>query len=833
MRRTHGAFWWPLILAIGACGTKPTSEPEVSMTTSALTSSVTGSTTASPARGTSLPLNSTATPVIAPGTAVNFRTPLINVPGMSNATGISPPDTNGDVGPNHFVQMVNSTPGGSHFTVYDKSGTPVSSAVSNVPLGQLVNTTGACATGVGDPLVNYDRQANRWIMLQIGSSGSTDPDDPDEVNDPDAGDSGDPDGGGTNPQFPNRHLCIYVSDGGDPTALDHWALYDFDLGAMTDASGNPAPGGFPDYPHLAIWPDAYYVTTNDLDPNNQVGVYALQRSAMLAGTTAAIQRFVIPSNNGPSAYQPATPADLDSARLPPAGAPGMIIRRSDDEIDNPPGNPNQDQIEIWNVHADFTTPANSTLTGPTIVATADFNINVCSLFLFADCADQPTVVVNGTPITQRLSDVGSLVVPWRVQYRNFGDHESLVGDFDVNDGAGNPEPHWFELRRTGGLTGSWSLVQEQTYKPNTNDRWMGGISMDQSGNIALGYSLSSTTLFPGINYTGRQSTDALGNMTVAEATIAVGGGAQIGSDRWGDYSAMNVDPNDDCTFWYTTEYYATTSATGWATRIAAFRFPFPACFPPADVCVRTTNSLAIRDRAQVNRGTLANGVLANSGPVALTVGVNGVVADVLSASSVSLADRAAVNGLIQTGGTLSRGNQTTVSGTITQNSAPTLPPPIDISGVVFPPTTVDVTVPNNQQLSRPPGGYHTVTVFAGGRLLLTTGRYFFDSLDIEPTARVQVDETNGPVLIFVRTHLTYHGRIALANGQPATVFLGYLGSDQVTLTDLFNGTLVAPAASLSLGSDGQLSFRGQFVARNFELTPASVLTCDSSATADL
>jgi subtilisin-like proprotein convertase family protein len=162
---------------------------------------------------------------------------------------------------------------------------------------------------------------------------------------------------------------------------------------------------------------------------------------------------------------------------------------------------------------------------------------------------------------------------WRLAYRNFGTHESLVVNHTVDaNGAGLAGVRWYELRDPGG---SPFIYQQGTYAPDGNHRWMGSISMDRDGNIALGYSASSTSLFPSIRYTGRLASDPLGTLPQGEATLQAGGGSQTNADspRWGDYSMMGIDPTDDCTFWYTQEYYSRTSSGTWQTRIGAFKFP--------------------------------------------------------------------------------------------------------------------------------------------------------------------------------------------------------------------------------------------------------------------
>jgi hypothetical protein len=504
------------------------------------------------------------------------------------------------------------------------------------------------------------------------------------------------------------------------------------------------------------------------------------------------------------------------------------VRKVDDEALSPPGNtPNADSLEIWELRPNFTTPANSTLTGPTTVPIQDFDQNIASLALFNDAVDQP-----GT--SQKLSVIGSLVgAEWRVQYRNFGGFESLVGNFDVDAGNDDPAPHWFELRRSNGS--AWSVREEQTFVPDgvgTNDRWMGSAAMDGSGNIALGYSISSATLFPSIRYSGRRATDPLGTLQTTEGNIVTGSASQTDFDRWGDYSSLNVDPADDCTFWYTSMYYAAAGSTR-STQVAAFGFPFPACTPASAACVYATQSAAVRDRARINRGTLPIGALVNSGSGLTEIGVQANTGDILSIGNVTLHDRAVVNGVVQTQGTIAPGSNIVVTGGSTQHATLNLPPPLDISSVVFPaPTGGVVTVNPDQTASRPPGSYAAVTVYSRARLRLTAGRYFFTSLDLEPLARLEVDESAGPVVIFVKSSLIYRGSIVTPANVLATIFLGYTGTQAVTLEAPFNGTFVAPNASLMLGVDTSIQFRGQYVAKTFELRPDSVITCDTSASND-
>jgi len=431
--------------------------------------------------------------------------PDLNFEGMPY-TGVHPPDTVGEVGPNHYIQMVNSTVGTS-VSIYDKGGSLVTGPFALDSLG-----SGACASGHGDPIVLYDGLADRWLMSEFASIGN--------------------------------HLCVYVSQSPDPIA-GGWYWYDF-----------PTPN-FPDYPKYAVWPDAYYVSSNESLP----AVYALDRQRMLLGQAATYQRFTAPPLGG-FPFQALIPSDLDGATPPPAGAPNYFMRHRDDEVHNPGSNdPSQDFVEVWELDVDFITPANSSFTGPLNIPVAEFDSTLCGLSAFL-CFPQPGTSTRLDPLRE--------VVMWRLQYRNFGSHETLVGNFVVDtNGANHGGIRWFELRKIG--AGAWTLHQEGTFAPDEHHRWLGSIAMDGDGNIAMGYSISSQTVYPGIRYTGRLASDPSGTMPQGEYTVIDGAGSQTGTTRWGDYSSMNVDPSDDCTFWYTNEYMPATG--GWRTRIASFRFP--------------------------------------------------------------------------------------------------------------------------------------------------------------------------------------------------------------------------------------------------------------------
>jgi hypothetical protein len=437
----------------------------------------------------------------APKRAVQTFNLITDFPG-GGFSGVQPPDTVGDVGPNHYIQLINFG-SGTQIRVYDKNGVLLSGPTPLDSLG-----TAQCASGLGDPIVLYDQLADRWLLTEFATSG-------------------------------NR-FCVYVSQTPDPIS-GGWFAYNFQA------------TNFPDYPKYGVWPDAFYVTTNENTP----AIYAFDRNSMLAGTAAALpQRFTAPPLSG-FGFNTLTPADLDGATPPPAGAPGILMRHNDSESHGNPGGP--DTVEIWEFHVDFATPANSTFANVTNVQVSEFDSNTCN-FSFS-CVPQPS----GPPL-----DPLREVIMHRLQYRNFGTHRTLVGNFMTDVGVDQHEVRWFELRQT---TGPWGLFQEGTYGPDLTHRWMGAIAMDGTGNIGLAYNVSSTSVFPGLRFTGRVFSDPTGTMPEPE-TVIEPGTASNSSSRYGDYAAMSIDPVDDCTFWFTGEY---NPATQWSTRIA--KLIFAECVP--------------------------------------------------------------------------------------------------------------------------------------------------------------------------------------------------------------------------------------------------------------
>jgi len=446
--------------------------------------------------------------------SAGFTTPTRNVPGMGY-TSVNPPDTVGDVGPNYFIQSIN-TGGGADVRIWDKAFPP--NVVSTFRMDTL--GTGACANGFGDPVVLYDRQAGRWMITEFAGSGN--------------------------------HLCVYISQTGDPVS-GGWFAYDFNTAS------------FPDYPKYSVWATdvnggagSYIVTANDGGP----GAYALNRGEMLVGGATQFIRLGMPGLPGFSIQGPA-PADPDGPLGPPSGAPAIVMRHRDTELHGSPAAPG-DVLEMWEFQVDWQNTGSSTLTLADNVDVADFDSTTCGT-VFAGCFDQPGTGVRLFPIRE--------VIMNRLQYYNHEDFESLVGNFVVDVGANQGGIRWFELRRSA-PSNPWTTHQEGTFSIGSDNRWMASIAMDQSENIAMGYSVSSTTTFPTLRYTGRLAGDTAGVMTQGENLIHAGT-ASNSSERWGDYAAMGLDPEDDCTFWFTS---MDNTSSNWRTQVVSMVFDQCGCF---------------------------------------------------------------------------------------------------------------------------------------------------------------------------------------------------------------------------------------------------------------
>jgi hypothetical protein len=505
---------------------------------------------------------------IAPPAAI--PAPLVGFEGVNNqdnfnvyAGYVVPPDTEGDVGPNHYVQVVNLL-----FRVFNKSGTaltaPLPISTLFAPLGGLCATTDD-----GDPIVLYDPLADRWLITQFVDAAPA-------------------------------HECVALSRTGDPAGS--YFLYDF---VMPNSKFN-------DYPKFGVWPDAYYMSDNQFDPDFQgAGVFALDRSKMLVGDPTAAYIYFDLEDLDPT-IGGILPSDLDGLTPPSAGAPNVFAYFTATEFGDA-----QDGLRLFSFHADFGNPAASTFTerpeSPVAVAAFDPTMNefddsgpaACSQGIRYDFRDDiPQPDASGLANCRRLDSISDRLM-FRLQYRNFGTHESLVTthSVDVNFSAvGAFTGHkagirYYELRRAL-PAGSFSVNEQASFAPDADHRWMGSAAMDASGDLAVGYSVSGSATFPSIRYAGRLAGDPPNGLAQGEATLQAGGGIQETiTSRWGDYSMLAVDPVDECTFWYTTEYYAASlpGCTGnsprcWQTRIGSFKFPSCATPPRGTLQGAVTDS---------------------------------------------------------------------------------------------------------------------------------------------------------------------------------------------------------------------------------------------------
>src|SRR5882672_7303107 len=454
---------------------------------------------------------------------IGIPVPIISFDGNSNLCGCSPPDPNGAVGPNHVVTMANL-----HFQIFDKSGNSLFGPAANNTLWSGFG--GPCQTeNAGDPVVLYDQLADRWILTQFTANG------------------------------PTFFECVAVSQTSDPTGS--YFRYAISTGS-----------NFPDYPKAGVWPDAYYFSTREFLPNGNfagAGAYALDRVQALAGNpNPTVVGFLAPPTPAYVVGDGLLPSTLDGQTPPPAGSPNFYVGSQDNN--GPYGAPS-DGLTFWKFHYDPGTPGNSTFAMTTTLATQPFNSILGLCGGSRNCIPQPSTA-------NKIDHLGYRQRPlFRLAYRNFGTHESLVTNQSVSAGTGpNGEVsgiRWWELRSPNS---SPVIFQEGTYAPGLTDgihRWMGSIAMNSLGDIALGFSASNDTnpsVFPSVFYTARHDGDPPGQMTLGEGSIKDGTGSQTGSPRWGDYTAIDIDPTDDTTFWYINEYVPTTGSIGWRLRIGAF-----------------------------------------------------------------------------------------------------------------------------------------------------------------------------------------------------------------------------------------------------------------------
>ena len=368
---------------------------------------------------------------------------------------------------------------------------------------------GPCETGNGgDPVVLYDQIAGRWLISQLQF----------------------------NADFTSNQECVAISTSTDATGS--FNRYVFDFGS-----------NFPDFPKFGVWPDAYYFSANIFTMSGGHSSFsgaeacAFDRTAMLAGNPAAAICFPNPAN-----IASLLPSDLDGHALPPTGEPNFFVDIEDST-----------DLNLFRFHVDFAHPMESSFSGPILIPVAPFN-EICTRSASLSCITEPPPGEKVDALGDRLS--------FRLAYRNFGDHESLVVNHTIEGGA-LAGVRLYEIRNPR-ITPT--VFQQGTIVDLLNSFWLGSIAMDGVGNMAVGFSASGKALDPSVFVAGRAVTDPPGTMSGPLVLVTGSGVQETSFHRWGDYSSMAVDPSDDCTFWYTQEYYKTTGSFNWTTRIASFKF---------------------------------------------------------------------------------------------------------------------------------------------------------------------------------------------------------------------------------------------------------------------
>jgi hypothetical protein len=496
-----------------------------------------------------------------------LSTPIVSFEGLTSAQSgnDTPSDPSGAAGPNHYLNLVNVA-----FQVFSKTGQPLTqpmrtnSLFSNfTPPPSEPDAEFCKTTNQGDGTVLYDTLAGRFVLSYFAFRGN-----------------------GDNPPY---YQCVAVSQTSDPTGS--WYTYAF-------LASNEF---FNDYGKLGVWPNAYFVTSNPggLGNGDGVIVQAFEREKMLQGLPARqVVHRVAQGNEGSRSPFGGTmflPATLDGFNPPPVGSPNYMFEYVDDNLGfDPP-----DRIHIWAAHVDWSEPQNSRVDRIQTLFPTAFNTNLCEASF--NCVPQPNV-------SQRVDTISYGYIMYRLAYRNFGTYESMVVDYTVDVGAGTGEPapqragvRWYELRKSeqpgacasASPAGQWCIYQQGDWTlADTSWRWVGSIAQDASGNIAMGYSLGGPNTYPSVAYTGRGPSDPLGTFSQGEMILQQGHGSQVGSNRWGDYSMLTLDPTDDCTFWYVNNYFPSQEAgnnTNWHTRIGSFRFQ--TCVTPSTPTPTATRTL--------------------------------------------------------------------------------------------------------------------------------------------------------------------------------------------------------------------------------------------------
>ena len=632
----------------------------------------------------------------------NMPASVISFEGINNIDGVYPPDTEGDIGPDHYVQWVNLSLEAWSINRGTWTATPVLGPIAGTDIWASLGAP--CGTSNdGDPIVLWDRFRSRWVISQFNL-----------------------------PNYPSGpfYQAIAVSKTSDPTGEWWLYCYTWDANKMND------------YPKFGVWPDGYYFTVNQFNPSwAGGGVAVFEADKMINGDPTA-RMLKVDLGTVSLNYGGILPAHFEGMNNPPGGAPGYFVEVDDSTWFNP-DLPN-DTISLWKATVNWTAGTFTVGTAgvPDLqLTTAPFTPLPC-VGVTRNCIPQP-----GT--SQKLDSIGDRGM-YRLQYRNYGSYESMVFNHTVladvsGDRAG---VRWYELRKDSGHP-DWYIYQQGTYGPADGIyRWMGSVAQDHMGNLSAGYSISDgTATYPSIAYAGRLAGDPVGTLPQAEVVLHAGSGYQSGSGaRWGDYSTMSVDPVDDCTFWYTQEYIQTNGTAPWRTRIGAWKF--------ANCSIGPTGTLTGTVSAS-GSGTPIVGALVSATDGTITMqtltGAGGIYTMTLPVSTYSVTASAfgynpqTVNGVVITNGgtttqdfSLTSAASHTVDGTVTDaGTGWPLYATISISG--------DGGYPGATIYTNPADGYFSITLVDGMAYTFTVS-----ASGAKGTWVDQSDRSTGEAVIFDR-----------------------------------------------------------------------------------
>jgi hypothetical protein len=438
------------------------------------------------------------------------------VPGGGGRGGI---DISMAVGKDHIFEVL-----GGSLAIFSKKGKKYNTT-GKLLYGAVPNNTvfadfgNRCkASNNSDTVVRYDQLADRWLFVLPVFSRPPD-----------------------NPEGPYA-MCYAVSATPDP--LGPYYRYEFQ---------RPL---FPDYPRPAVWPDGYYNPTSTSDnmlPEviTQKHECIADRNKMLKGLPATEQCIII--DGGVFMLN----ADVDGKRLPPAGAPNIMMSTGGTQLLKVF---EDDGIYFYKVHVDWNDPSKTSVSTPQKIAVAPYHY-LCDGQL-SNCVSQP-----GTD--RRLDSQGDKLIQ-RLVYRNLGDHESILAEHSVATAAKGGGVRWYEFRLNSQRDPV--LYQQGTYAPGGNYRWLASMGMDRKGNIGMGYSFGGDPNYAGQRFAARLANDPKGQLGFHESVLAEGRASQTGSLRWEDYTQLAMDPSDDCTMWFVGNYLK-SGATSSTTRIGSFAVP--------------------------------------------------------------------------------------------------------------------------------------------------------------------------------------------------------------------------------------------------------------------